>query len=162
VDHVRVLISIAATAADSGNGVPAQIADAHDQIVLGLIATLTIVVSALVYIVKSYSGVRSDAKTAATQATATNKAVNNVETGELSLYRLVDQNSKQLDELHGKLDSVLVKQAAFDKAWGNLPGDIDDAVGLSQTLHDITGRIDKLDAALADHVMWEMSQKYPK
>jgi uncharacterized membrane protein len=113
----------------------ASIQDNHDQIILAMIALLGTSIAALVYTIKNNSLGRD-----------INKAVNNVGPGEHHLIDLIKQ--------------IKDKQEQFDRAWGNLPDDIDDAVGLVELLHGMNGRIQKVNQALADHVAWEMAVKY--
>ena len=117
--------------------------DNHEQVILAIIAVLATCVAGLVYVVKAYG-----------QAKQTNAAVNHRDTGELSLYRLADSNSR-------KLDDVIAKQAEFDRKWGNLPAEIGDAVGLNETLHDMNRRLDDIQTQLVDHVAWETEVKWP-
>ena len=107
-------------------------ASSHDQVMIGLVALLTAMLGLLGWVLRSkLSAIASD-------AADVNRAVNHKETGELSLYRLADSNSKKLDE-------VIAKQAEFDRKWGNLPTPIGDAVGLSETLHEMNIRITRLE-----------------
>jgi hypothetical protein len=112
-----------------------QISDNHDQIILALITLVGTSVAALVYTIKN-NGLGKDI----------NRAVNNVGPGEHHLIDLIKQ--------------IKDKQDQFDKAWGNLPDDMDDAVGLVEMLHGMDARIKKLDQDIADHVAWEMQAKY--
>ena len=116
---------------------------------IGLVAALTDVIGLLGYVIRSKLSTISD------DTAQVNAAVNHKETGELSLYRLADSNSKKLDE-------VIAKQAEFDRKWGNLPPEIDNAVGLNEVLHDMNQAITQVQAELRQHVAWEMGQKYPK
>lgn len=127
-----------ATVAD-GNGVKdtvQQVADTHEQIILALIAIIGTSIGALVYTIKN-NRLGKDI----------NRAVNNVGPGEHHLIDLIKQ--------------IKDRQDTFDKAWGNLPDDMDDAVGLVELLHGMNAEIKSLQASVAEHVEWEMSQKYP-
>ena len=125
--------------ADSGNGVSETvqgIAQTHDQIILALIAIIGTSIAALVYTIRNNS-IGKDI----------NKAVNNVGPGEHHLIDLIKQIKDRQDE--------------FDKAWGNLPDDMDDAVGLVELLHGMSHELASVRGELKDHVTWEMAQKYP-
>ena len=118
------------------------IADTHDQIIVGLIALLGTCVACLVWIIKNSRII----KVAADEATAANHAVNNVGPEDHRLYKMVEKISQKQDE--------------FDRKWGNLPDDIDDAVGLVELLHGMDRRIAGIQGELREHVAWEMSAKY--
>lgn len=120
-----------------------------DQIIMALIALIGTSIAALVYTIKNNNMGKGIAKDAA----QVNAAVNHKDTGELSLYRLADASTR-------KLDVVIAKQEAFDKAWGNLPPEIDDAVGLVGLLHGMREDISAMQSQLAEHVEWEMSIKW--
>jgi hypothetical protein len=130
-------VSAAASTLDS-------VGAAHDQIVLGLIGVLGVVIAGLVYIVKAYA----NTKVAAQQATEANKAVNNIGPGEHRLYDVIAR--------------IEAKQDDFDKRWGNLPDGMDDAVGLVELLHGLDRRVSEIQVQLVEHVAWEMAVKYPK
>lgn len=110
--------------------VPAEIVNAHDQITLGIIGLLGLVVTALVYVVKAYA----NTKVAAEQSTKANEAVNNVGPGEHRLYDIIA--------------AIQEKQATFDRAWGNLPEDMHDAVGLTELLNSMERRIENIETIL--------------
>ena len=128
-----------------------QVADTHDQVILALIAIVGTSVAALVYTIRN----NTIGKAIALDAAEVNAAVNHKDTGELSLYRLADANTR-------KLDQVIAKQEAFDKAWGNLPAEMGDAVGLVSLIGDIKRDISLIQSRLVEHVEWEMSVKYNK
>ena len=137
-------------------GVPSFIAiqavtDTDNQVILALIAIVGTSVAALVYTIRN----NTIGKAIALDAAEVNAAVNHKDTGELSLYRLADANTR-------KLDQVIAKQEAFDKAWGNLPAEMGDAVGLVELLRGIQRDISLIQSQLVDHVEWEMSVKYNK
>jgi hypothetical protein len=143
---------LAGITTDSGvKDTVSSIADTHDQIILALIAIIATSIAALVYTIRNNSLGKAIAK----DASDVSVAVNHKETGELSLYRLADANSR-------KLDDVIAKQSEFDRKWGNLPSEIGDAVGLSEILHGLDRRLDEIQGQLVEHVAWEMAQKYPK
>ena len=121
-----------------------------DQITLALIALIGTSIAALVYTIKNNAMGKGIAKDAA----QVNASVNHKDTGELSLYRLADANTR-------KLDQVIAKQEAFDKAWGNLPPGMDDAVGLVEVLHALSRDVQQVRAAIAAHVEWEEGVKWP-
>jgi Na+-translocating ferredoxin:NAD+ oxidoreductase RnfG subunit len=120
-----------------------------DQVILALIAVIATSIAALVYTIRNNSLSRTVAK----ETSEINSAVNHKETGELSLYRLADANSR-------KLDDVIAKQAEFDRKWGNLPADMGDAVGLVELIHGMDKRIAQIQAQLLEHVEWEMAVKW--
>jgi uncharacterized membrane protein len=106
-----------------------------DQIVLALIAIISLSIGALVYTIKNNSLGKD-----------INKAVNNVGPGEHHLIDLIKQ--------------IKDKQEEFDKKWGNLPDDMDDAVGLVELIHGMDKRISGIQGELREHVAWEMNAKY--
>ena len=120
--------------------------NAHDQLVIALVGALTAVIALLGVVLRSKLAV------IATDTAEVNAAVNHKDTGELSLYRLADSNTR-------KLDQVIEKQSEFDRKWGNLPAGIGDAVTLAQTLHDMDLQIHAIHNELVDHIAWE-SAKY--
>jgi hypothetical protein len=107
----------------------------HDKIIASLVGLLGLSITALVYVIKNYGL----SKTAAEQSSEANKAVNNVGPGEHRLYDLVMK--------------VVEKQEEFDRKWGNLPSDMDDAVDLMTVVNELRSSIadlhTKLDAHLA-------------
>ena len=136
LDVMTVILAVAG----EGNGVKdavGSIADTHDKIIMGLIAIIATSVGALVYAIKN-NGLGKDI----------NRAVNNVGPGEHHLIDLIKQIKDRQDQ--------------FDKAWGNLPEDMDDAVGLVELLHEMRRELRETRDDLRDHVAWEISQKYPK
>ena len=135
----------------AGGGVQdsmSAISDTHDQIILALIAIIGTSVAALVYTIRNNTLNKAIAK----DASEANKAVNNVGPGEHRMY----------DALVNGLKEIADKQAEFDRKWGNLPDDMDDAVGLVELLHSMSHRMDQVQTELREHVAWETSQKYPK
>lgn len=137
--HAIILGEIFHRSASNGSGVKDtvnSIAATHDQIIFALIALIATSIGALVYTIKNNSLGKD-----------INKAVNNVGPGEHHLIDLIKQIKDRQDE--------------FDKAWGNLPEDMDDAVGLVELLHGMNSEIKTIQQNLSDHVAWEMSQKYP-
>jgi hypothetical protein len=133
-----MLSSLLCAAIDDGTGMREAVqvlGDDNDQIILALIAIIATSIAALVYTIKN-NGLGKDI----------NRAVNNVGPGEHHLIDLIKQ--------------IRVKQEEFDKKWGNLPEEMDDAVGLVELLHNMDARIKKLDQDIADHVAWEMQAKY--
>jgi hypothetical protein len=123
--------------------IPADISTAHDQIMLGLVALLGTLIATFAYVVRN----GGYAKTAASESRAANHAVNNIgPEKEHTLYKLVEK--------------IAEKQEEFDKKWGNLPDEIDDAVGLVELLHAMHSRIEEVHKDLLEHVTWEMEAKY--
>ena len=114
----------------------------HDQVILALIALIGTSIAALVYTIRN----NALGKGIAVDAAEANRAVNNVGPGEHRLYDLVSR--------------IEVKQDAFDKAWGNLPAEMGDAVGLVSLLHGMRRDISTIQTQLAEHVEWEMSIKW--
>lgn len=122
----------------------------HEQVMLALIALVATAVATLAWVIRNSRVIRAgagDAAVAAEQSTAANAAVNHVEFGERRLYEIVSH--------------IEAKQDEFDRKWGNLPTEMGDAVGLVGLLHDMSQRIDAIQAQLVEHVTWEMSVKYP-
>lgn len=141
---------ILAGIADGGvNETIGTISDTNDQIIMALIAIIATSIAALVYTIRN----NSIGKSIARDASDVSAAVNHKDTGELSLYRLADANSR-------KLDDVIAKQSEFDRKWGNLPADMGDAVGLSEMIHGMDKRIAQIQAQLLEHVEWEMNVKW--
>jgi len=124
--------------------------DADHQVILALVALATAMVTLLGLMIRR--GVVA-AKGAEHHARAANLAVNNVETGEESLYRRVSL-------LDRKVDWLVDQQREFDRRWGNLPADVDDAVGLVTVLHDVQAAVARIEHDLAEHIDWEMTEKY--
>lgn len=93
---------------------------------------------------------------AAVVADQVNNAVNNVETGEVRIYQMVK-------ELAGA-------QREFDqKGWRTLPADLNNAAALTSTVRalqndstHISAHLDRIEAKIDAHVMWEETQKYLK
>jgi hypothetical protein len=111
----------------------------HDQIMLGLVAVLGTLAGVLVVAIRNGNVV----KIAAQQATEANKAVNNVGPGEHRLYDVISR--------------IEAKQDDFDRRWGNLPEEMDDAVGLAELLHEMRREIRETRGELREHVAWEMT-----
>ena len=131
----------------------------HDQIILAALAIISMMAASLVYLIRT----SSNAKTAAQQSTAANKAVNDTTFGEHRLYDKVTH----LDEKVSKL--VATQEEFATHGWGNLPPDIGNAVNLTGTIRelqhahvDIERKIDSILAELREHVEWEMKEKYGK
>ena len=120
---------------DSGGSAETTLpSDAHDQIILALIAIVGTSIAALVYIIKNTTITKAAAKDAA----EANIAVNNIGPGDHRLYDVISR--------------IEAKQADFDKLWGNLPSHMNSAVTLSETIHDIQDSIKKVDLALTMHI----------
>jgi len=139
---MHLIVAIITSAAEQGSGLPSQIEDNHDQIILALITIVGTSIAALVYTIKNNAlgkGIARDAYEA-------NKAVNNIGPGEHRLYDVIARIEKKQDE--------------FDKKWGNLPEDMDDAVGLVELIHGMDKRITDVHKDLLDHVEWEMGTKW--
>ena len=107
----------------------------HEAIIMALIAIVATSIGALVYAIKNNS-----------LSVQINRAVNNVGPGDHHLIDLIKQ--------------IKDKQDIFDKAWGNLPDDMDDAVGLVEVLHGIKNEVALIQTQLVEHVEWEMSVKW--
>jgi hypothetical protein len=148
---VLLLYKIASAGNGSGGGGAMDtLQDSHDQIILALIAIISVSIGALVYTIKNNALGKDIAK----NAYEANKAVNNIGPGEHRLYEVIAR--------------IEAKQDEFDRKWGNLPADMDDAVGLAELLHGmdqrvarIEGKQDQMQGQLIEHVAWEMAQKYP-
>lgn len=161
------------------------VASNQDQIMLALIALVSMSIAALVFIIRNgraAQGAAGDAATAAEQATAANSAVNNVGEGRHSLYTMVERIDERsaatvvkVAELSSDMkvvkdDVVALKrdQEQFDShGWETLPPDINTAVGLTSVVRDLQHghttvheKLDVLISELRDHVVWEMSVKH--
>lgn len=129
------------------------------EIVLALIALIATSTGALVYVIRNGRYV----KTAAEEATAANRAVNNVGAGRHSLYDMVEHIRDDVKELKKQQDE-------FDShGWGTLPSDISNAVGLTTTIRDLQHnteavgvKLDTIIGELREHVEWEMNTKQPE
>lgn len=99
----------------------------HVQIIFALIAIVATSIGALVYTIKNNKLGRD-----------INKAVNNVGPGEHHLIDLIKQIKDKQDE--------------FDKKWGNLPDDLDDAVGVVEVLRGMDRRISGIQGELRAHI----------
>ena len=150
-DHLERIEGLTVWAAAGGGTRDAveTIAISNNQIVMGLIALVGTSIAALVFTIRN----NSIGKSIAQDASDVSAAVNHKETGDLSLYRLADANSR-------KLDDVITKQAEFDRKWGNLPADMGDAVGLVELIHGMDKRIAQIQAQLLEHIEWEMAVKW--
>jgi len=133
------------------------IADTHDQIMLALIALVSMSIAALVWVIRNGRYVR----TAAEQSTAANQAVNNVGEGKHNLYDMVEHIRDDVTNLKRDQDT-------FDShGWETLPPDLGTAVALTTTIRDlqnnhkqVNGKLDTLIVELREHVAWEMDAKY--
>lgn len=114
-----------------------------DQVMLALVALVATSITALVWVIRNGRYV----KTAADQATQANDAVNHKEHGETRIFEQVRE--------------IRAKQDEFDRKWGNLPASIDNAVGLNDTLHDMSRRLDGIESQLVEHIAWETNVKWP-
>jgi hypothetical protein len=128
----------------------------HDQIVLAIIGLATLLVTALVYVVKA----NTHAKVAAEQATQTNDAVNHKEHGETRIF-------EQVRDMNAKMDNVLATQAKHEsywedhhRRWGRLPEGLDDETGLVIALRDLRSEITQIREDLGAHVRWEEQVKW--
>lgn len=142
MERLRGLIS----AADSA--IPQGVSDAHQQIIIGLISILGVVIAGLVYVVKSYA----NTKTAAEQSTQANTAVNHTGAEEVRIF-------EQVAAINTKLDSVckIVEKHDgywddFHTKWGRLPSDISDGTGLVVALRDLRSEIVDLRSEFDGHV----------
>ena len=175
-------------AADNGNGVKSSVeavSATQDQIMLALIALVSMSMAALVYIIRNgkiAQGGADDAAVAAKQATAANAAVNNVGPGKHKMYDMVERIDTRSAETVVKVaelssDVKIVKddvanlkkdQDQVDShGWETLPPDISTAVGLTTTIRDlqnnhnqVNGKLDTLISELREHVVWEMNVKH--
>jgi len=134
------------------------IADTHDQIVLALIAVVATSVAALVWVIRN----GRYARTAAVESSAANAAVNNVGPGAHTLYNLAASIKEDVDELKA------TQREFATHGWAALPADLATAPALTSTIRALQERGDAVDskldtliAELREHVLWEMSQKYP-
>jgi hypothetical protein len=132
-----VLITLLNQAADGGVQLPDFTSSQYNNIVMALIAIIATSIAALVYVIKNNVLGKSISK----DASEANKAVNNIGPGEHRLYDVIK--------------SIETKQAEFDRRWGNLPDNIDDAVSLSETIHDIHISIKNIDTKLDAHIARE-------
>lgn len=113
------------------DGIPAEIVSEHNQIITMLGGLLAAAIGALAVALKNLTV----AKSAAKDAQAASRAVNHIGPDDERLYDII-QDMRQ-------------RQAAFDIRWGNLPPDMDDAVGLAEMLHDINRRLSLVEAHIA-------------
>jgi hypothetical protein len=172
----------------SGGGVRDTVEAVHsnqDQIMLALIALVSMSIAALVFIIRNgrmAQGAGEDAATAAKQATAANAAVNNVGPGAHKLYDLVERIDRKSGHTAIKVtelsaDVKVIKEDVTDlkkdqdqfdaHGWETLPADISDAVGLTTTIRDlqnnhrsVNDKLDILISELREHVVWEMGVKH--
>lgn len=154
-------------AAGGGNGVRDtvnQIAESHDQIILALIALVSMAVAALVWVIRNGRYV----KTAAEEATAANAAVNSVGPDKHTIYAMVEQIKAKIEHNSETLSDLKRDQDQFDShGWETLPADMNTAVGLTTTIRDLQNghravneKLDTIISELRDHVVWEMDAKY--
>ena len=140
-------------------GVGQAIAETHDQIMLALIALVSMSIAALVWVIRNGRYVR----TAAEQSTAANQAVNSVGPDKHTIYAMVER-------IHDDVVELKRDQAQFDShGWETLPADLNSAVGLTTTIRDLQNnhktvntKLDTLIVELREHVAWEMDAKYGK
>jgi hypothetical protein len=139
-------------AADAGNGVRTTveaISSSNDQIMMALIALVGSSIAALVFVIRNgrlAATAAEDAAVAAKQATAANRAVNNVGEGKHNLYDMVERIRDDVAEL--KRD-----QAKFDAhGWETLPADLNTAVSMTTTIRELQNNhksvIEKLDTLI--------------
>ena len=129
----------------------------NTEIVFALVGLLTTMLAATVYLARGYR----NTKIAARESTSASAAVNNVGPGE---HRLWDK----IDAIQNAVERQAAIQEAFDShGWGNLPDDLNNAVKLTTTIRDVQrhhdethDKLDKIMVQLAEHVEWEMQQKY--
>jgi len=178
-----------AAAADNGNGVRTTVeavSATQDQIMLALIALVSMSIAALVYIIRNGrmdSGAADDEATAAVTETADKRAVNNVGPGKHTLYDMVeridvrsaDTNvkvvalSSDMRAVKSDVSTLKKQQDEYDShGWTTLPPDIGTAVGLTTTIRDlqnghklVNDKLDTIISELREHVVWEMSVKFP-
>jgi hypothetical protein len=142
--HGRAMIGVwLAVAGDSVRDTVTSVADQNDQIIMALIALIGTSIAALVYTIRN----NSLGKTIAKDAYEANKAVNNIGPGEHRLYDIVTR--------------IEAKQDDFDRKWGNLPDDMDDAVGMAELLHSMQRTILEIGLKLDQHVELTAHQYQP-
>lgn len=146
-----------------------------DQVVLALISIIAIAVGALVFVIKNGKVARdtneqvtntiSTIQDTNAQITQVNRAVNNIGPGDHRLYDKVALAVNELEEVKDILGYVTeeIKQNRvnwknFHTAWDSLPDGMNNASDLAKSLLEIRGDIAKVQQALAEHVMWEMSK----
>lgn len=117
--------------------------DSDDQIILALIALIGTSIGGLVYVIKTFSLGKETAK----DAKEANKAVNNIGPDQTRLYDMVAR--------------IEAKQDEFDRRWGNLPPEMDDAVGLAGVLTEIHRRQDEIQRKL-DQLDTLIASLHPK
>lgn len=129
------------------------------QVFLPLLGMVGVMVSALVFLVKSYR----QSEIAASESKAANAAVNNVTPGLPTLY----QNVEHVAQVVNKLADA---QEDFAKrGWATLPDDIGTAAALTQTIRELQHqnqhqdqKLETILKELREHIEWEYNQKYYK
>ena len=119
------------------------VTDSDNQVILALIALIGTSIAALVYTIRN----NVIARQIAVDASEANKAVNNVGPGEHRLYEVISR--------------IESKQDAFDKAWGNLPAEMANAVALVDLVRGIRRDVAEIQVELKGHIDWEQSVKWP-
>jgi hypothetical protein len=119
---------------------------ASTEVVLGLIAIITLLSGGLVYIVKNYNST----KEVLVQSTAVNNAVNNVGPGESRIYDMVLDIKLSVDKL--KEDA----EARALKGWDSLPSDLANAPAVVETIreiqHDIVDNLKEHERVAAENL----------
>ncbi len=160
----RVLSGVAA---GTGAGVAGTAAtDGEASVAIAALAIAGTLAGAIVLLVK----IREQARTAASQATQANQAVNNVAPGEEhSLWDQVAFIREDVAEL------VEAQRDFAQRGWRTLPDDIATASRLTETIRslqhaderqlerydDIDRKLSTLHEFLRDHDRWERQEKYP-
>lgn len=153
---LSTLVSVEETLTSGGN-----------EIVLALIAVLATAIGGLVFVIKN-NGIskqnnailqdnNSMGKAIAKDAAEANKAVNHIEDGELSIYRLVMSNQTTLAELADKMSHIAARHEAWENQWSSYPEKI---TSIHIALSSMQEAILKIQSELISHAQWEMTQKY--
>ena len=134
----------------------------QDQTLIGIVGVMAVsMAGALTFAVKGWQ----EARKGAASSKGAYEAVNGVGPGQHRLYDAVSHIADAVERLEAK-------QQDFDnKGWATgLGGDIDTAPKLTEAIRTlqhqqldhqaILDKLEALDVAVRDHVIWEMNQKY--
>jgi hypothetical protein len=133
--YVGVFALVFALLAGVGpGGVRNLVEDSHDQVMLALAGVIGVAVAALAWTIRN----GRDVRTAAEQATAANRAVNNRTPGEHSLYDLVARIGEDVTILKHR------QEQTDQRGWEALPEDLRDAPSVVNTIRKMQQSDDNL------------------
>lgn len=135
---------------NGGGSFPSNVAEAHDTIILAMIALIATSIGGLVYVIKTFTLGKETAR----DAKEANKAVNNIAPGDQRLYAKITTLVAEVKIIKNQLHAHQKNWEDFNARWGSLPEDLNDSADLVVMLHDIRHSITQINEKLDAHLDW--------